>query len=216
MREPFTTLRGIAAPLPWPDVNTDDIAPGPMASPVMRLHGARAFTARENMGRNAFAAHRYFDDGTLRPDFVLNQPPYDTAQILIGGRNFGCGSSRETAVWCLQGIGIRCVIAPSYGEIFRGNCVQNGVLPVQLDPTAVDRLCAQAQAVPSALFEVDLTRCRVVGPDGTAYPFTIDEFQRDGLLRGLAEIDMTLERLDAIRAHEAAFERDRPWLIPRD
>ncbi|MET0829789.1 MAG: hypothetical protein ABWY26_09730, partial [Microbacterium sp.] len=128
MRTPFTGLTGIAAPLRWSDVNTDDIFPAAMASPIARLRGSAILNDRARMGDNAFAAYRWTDAGEPRPDFVLNRPPYDRAEILVAGSNFGCGSSREAAVWCLAAIGIRCIIAPSFGDIFYGNCLQNGLL----------------------------------------------------------------------------------------
>src|SRR5580692_11619355 len=113
--EAFTTLTAIAAPMPKPNINTDDIFPAPASSPIYRKLGAAVFGDRKSMGPNAFAAFRWTTDGEPRPEFILNQPPYDEAKILVAGANFGCGSSREMAVWCLAGIGIRCVIAPSFG-----------------------------------------------------------------------------------------------------
>jgi 3-isopropylmalate/(R)-2-methylmalate dehydratase small subunit len=211
--EPFTTLTGIAAPLPWTDVNTDDIFPAPGASPVARAPGGRAaFRDRSTLGPNAFAAHRWNADGTPRTDFVLNRSPFDRARILLAGENFGCGSSREMAVWCLVALGLRCIIAPSFGDIFYGNCTKNGVLPVRLPAEAVQRLTGLAEARPGAELTVDLGACTVTAPDGSVLPFEIGGYHRHLLLHGLDEVAATLERLPEIEAHEQAYLAQRPWL----
>ncbi|TQM11261.1 3-isopropylmalate dehydratase small subunit [Pseudonocardia kunmingensis] len=211
--EPFTVLTAVAAPLPWSDVNTDDIFPGPGVTPVRHWPSAReVLSDRHKMGPNAFAAHRYAEDGTPNPEFVLNRPPYDTAGILIARENFGCGSSREMAVWALVGIGLRCIIAPSFGDIFAGNCVKNGVLPVRLGHDVVERLLTTAAERPDGRFTVDLQECTVTAPDDARHAFAIGAYQRDALLNGLDEIAATLSRLPTIDTHEAAYLARRPWL----
>jgi 3-isopropylmalate/(R)-2-methylmalate dehydratase small subunit len=211
--EPFAALTAIAAPLPWADVNTDDISPAPGASSVARQPGgAEIFADRARMGRNAFAAYRWDSHGNPNPDFVLNQAPYDQAEILLAGENFGCGSSRETAVWCLAGIGLRCIIAPSFGDIFYNNCVKNGVLPVRLPPEEVAVLTRATQRRPYDRLTVDLEAQLVSMPGGRSFEFQIGEYQRHMLLSGLDEIAATLSRMDAIEAHERWYYSARPWL----
>ncbi|MET0371613.1 MAG: 3-isopropylmalate dehydratase small subunit [Sphingobium sp.] len=167
---------------------------------------------RAAMSANAFAAHRWNDDLSPRPDFILNQPPYDRAGTLIARDNFGCGSSREMAVWALMGIGIGCVIAPSFGDIFFNNCFKNGFLPVRLPTATVERLLDLAEAMPGAPFTVNLETQAVLAPDGSILPFEVGAYQRDMLLRGLDEIAVTLDKLPAIEAREAAYFGERPWL----
>jgi 3-isopropylmalate/(R)-2-methylmalate dehydratase small subunit len=211
--ERFTTLTAVAAPLPWANVNTDDIFPSPGASPIARLPGGReALGERAHMGRNAFAAHRWAPDGSPRPDFVLNRPPFDRAGILVARENFGCGSSREMAVWCLLGIGIRSVVAPSFGDIFYNNCFKNGLLPVRLGSDAVDHLLELADRVGARATTIDLERCRVTAADGSVHFFEVSDYQRQALLEGLDEVTATLARQPAIEAHEQAYLQRRPWL----
>ena len=214
MRAPFTRWRGIAAPLRWADVNTDDIFPAAAASPVARMHGAAVLGDPARVGENAFAAFRYLADGTLNPDFILNRPPYDRATILVAGPNFGCGSSRESAVWALAGIGVRCIVAPSFGEIFRNNCYQNGLLPVVVSEPEAEHCLASAESAPDAEFEIDLELCTVIAPDGRRIAFAIGDYHRNALLLGLDEIDATMSRLATIEQHEAIYWRERPWLRP--
>jgi len=210
---PFTSLTAIAAPLPWADVNTDDIFPAPGASSVARKPGGRElFRDRSKMGLNAFAGYRWDANGDPEPGFVLNQAPYDRAQILLSGENFGCGSSREMAVWCLAGIGLRCIIAPSFGDIFYNNCFKNGLLPVRLPAADTARLLELAQARPGAEITVDLRALLVSAPDGQQTPFEVGEYQRHMLLNGLDEIAATMTRLDVIESHEASYLAARPWL----
>jgi 3-isopropylmalate/(R)-2-methylmalate dehydratase small subunit len=213
MSDPFVTLSAIAAPLPWSDVNTDTIFPAAQSSPVLSRRGGGVVALdRARMGENAFAAHRYEADGTLRPDFVLNQPPFDRAQILITGANFGCGSSRESAVWALVGIGIRCVIAPSFGDIFYGNCTKNGLLPALVPELVAADAGAIAAAHPDPVFRVDLVECAIHAPDGTTWPFQIGTYPRQLLLEGKEEIAATLERLSRIEEYETAYRSRRPWV----
>ena len=167
---------------------------------------------RSQMGLNCFAAWRYDDQAEPRPDFILNQPPYTEARILIAGDNFGCGSSREMAVWALAGIGVRCIVAPSFGDIFFNNCLKNGVLPVRLAAAEVGVLLALVEDRSGPAFTVDLSAKSLTGPDGKTRSFALVEYYRQALLGGLDEIDATLLRL----GRSDAFERDywgvRPWL----
>ena len=214
MREAVTRVSGIAAPMRWADVNTDDIFPGPMASPVARLRGGGVLGDRTRMGENAFAALRWTDTGKARPEFVLNRVPYDRAVILVAGANFGCGSSRESAVWSLAAIGIRSIVAPSFGDIFYGNCIQNGVLAVRLSPAEVETLMGDVESAADPIVVVDLEARTVTSPAGTTFGFTISDYHRDALLEGLEEIDATLARLPAIERFEAGYFEARPWLAP--
>ncbi|OWT80735.1 MULTISPECIES: 3-isopropylmalate dehydratase small subunit [unclassified Achromobacter] len=161
----------------------------------------------------AFEVWRYRADGTENPDFVLNQPLFRAAQILVAGRNFGCGSSREMAVWALDEFGIRCVIAPSFGDIFFNNCLQIGVLPVRLAAEAIEPIAAAARQ--GVTVTVDLRDCTVRLPDGSAVGFTLAESQRTALLNGLDDVDMAVARESRIAAFQAADRQRRPWAYPR-
>jgi 3-isopropylmalate/(R)-2-methylmalate dehydratase small subunit len=209
--QPFTTLTSVAIPLHWADINTDDIFPatGVNASAM----GSSALTDRAQMGRNAFAGYRYLADGSLNPDFILNQPPYSNAQIMIGGRNFGCGSSREMAVWALGEIGVRCVIAPSFADIFYSNTIRNGMLPVVLQPNEVDDLASLATDEPDDHLTVDLPTQTVSTQSGRQFSFPIGGYHRHMLLNALDEIAATLDRSDAITAFENAYHGERPWVL---
>lgn len=199
--QPFTAVTGPAAPLLRPNIDTDVIIR------VERLLGPR-----EEMGRWAFEVWRFRPDGSEDPDFVLNRPPFRGAPILLAGPNFGCGSSREGAVWALMGLGVRAVIAPSFSDIFRQNAFQNGLLPVTLPEGTVAALAAQVEAAPEqAQVTVDLERSVVVAPDGTAFPFAIDPARREALLAGLDDIGLTLRAAAAIAAWQQADRAARPW-----
>ena len=189
----FTTLTAIAAPLPESNVDTDKIIPARFLKTI----------ERSGLGRHAFDAMRYNPDGTERPDFVLNRAPYRAAEILIAHENFGCGSSREHAPWALLDFGIRCVIAPSFADIFHNNCFKNGILPVCLPREICDRLMADASAGANSRLTVDLERQVVVRPDGEAIPFAVDPLRRHLLLEGLDDIGQTLRHADAIDRFEA-------------
>ncbi len=200
--EKFTRLTGVAAALERRNVDTDVI---------IRIE--RMFeSSREEMGRWAFEALRYLEDGGENPDFVLNRPAFRQASILIAGDNFGCGSSREGAVWAIRGLGFRCVIAPGFGPIFFDNCFQNGVLPVVLPEATVEAFAAQATATPEAPFSVDLERCRITAPDGREVAFEVDPLRRQGLLQGLDDITLTLRRESEIAAFQEADRARRPWV----
>lgn len=203
----FETLTAVAAPYPFANVDTDRI---------IRIERC-ARTPREEMGRWAFEVERYGAGGTERADFVLHRPPFRSAEILVAAENFGCGSSREQAVWAIAGLGIRCVIAPSFGEIFHGNCVQNGVLPVRLPALTVAALLdtlaeATAETRQRATLTVDLQNQRIQTPTGETIPFDIDGLQRTALLEGLDAIAMTLQRSDRIDAFQARQRQTRPWV----
>jgi 3-isopropylmalate/(R)-2-methylmalate dehydratase small subunit len=202
--EKFTVLRAIAAPLLRENIDTDIIIR------IERLVGA---SRRSELDRYAFEAWRYRPDGSEDPDFVLNREPYRRARILLAGRNFGCGSSRESAVWALAQWGIRAVLAPSFGDIFRNNCFQNGVLPVALAPPVIEELARQVEAAPEQNeVTVDLTRSVVVAPDGGETPFSVDALRREALLDGLDDIALTMKRQDEIARFQAADRARRPWV----
>ena len=201
--EKFTSITGIAAPYLRANVDTDTIIRG----------GRSALTAREDLGRYAFEAVRCKADGSEDPGFVLNREPFRRPKILIGGDNFGCGSSRESAVWAIAGMGVRCVIAPSFGGIFHGNCFQNGVLAVQLAHDTVIQLGQAILADPvSATLSVDLARQIVITAEGTEIPFDYDPYRKQALLEGLDDIGMTLKLEDRIAAFQAADRERRPWI----
>ena len=199
---PLTTISGPAAPLMASNVNTDVIIR------IERL----SLMARDQLGPYAFEAWRTRPDGTPDPDFVLNQPAWADAPILLAGANFGCGSSREGAVWALNCLGIRAVIAPSFGAIFASNCYQNGTLPVVLPAETVETFAKITRAQPQAPFTVDLARKVVVPPNGPPVPFAIDELRRQSLLTGCDDIGRTTQRLDEIVAFQAADRERRPWV----
>ncbi|MBW6396800.1 3-isopropylmalate dehydratase small subunit [Roseomonas sp. HJA6] len=198
----FTTVSGPAAPLMAANVDTDVIIP------IQRLLGS----GRGGLGPYAFERLRYAPDGTENPDFVLNRPPYRDSPILLAGPNFGCGSSREGAVWALMGMGFRAVLAPSFGDIFFNNCFQNGMLPIALPEDAIARIAAETEAAQGARHTtVDLARQLVVTPDGTEIPFPVDARKKEALLEGLDDIALTLRMKDQITAWYAADRTRRPW-----
>ncbi|WP_207541277.1 3-isopropylmalate dehydratase small subunit [Sabulicella rubraurantiaca] len=190
----FETLVATAAPMEARDINTDLIVPGRF---LRRLR-------EEGLGECLFRDLRFHEDGTPKPDFVLNRPPYRDAQILVANDNFACGSSREYAVYALYDYGIRCVIAPSFGDIFHNNCFKSGLLPVVLPEADVADLRAQAGTAQGKPFRVDLPSQTVTGPDGVARRFEIDAFRKKLLLAGQDEIAFTLSHGEKIAAFEAA------------
>jgi 3-isopropylmalate/(R)-2-methylmalate dehydratase small subunit len=200
--EKFTKLSGIAAPLPIINVDTDMIIPKQFLKTIKR----------SGLGVNLFDEMRYDDSGDEIPDFVLNKPQYREAQILIAGDNFGCGSSREHAPWAIKDFGIRCIIAPSFADIFHSNCFKNGILPVALPQAQVDLLMREAEKGANARIEVDLEAQTVTTPDGTVLPFEVDAFKKHCLLEGLDDIGLTLAKGDAIDAFEARAAQERPWV----
>jgi 3-isopropylmalate/(R)-2-methylmalate dehydratase small subunit len=200
--QPFTVVTGPAAPLMLANVDTDVI---------IRIERLTSL-GKDALGPYAFEALRYRADGGENQDCVLNRPEYRHAPLLLADTNFGCGSSREGAVWALQAIGVRCVIAPSFGDIFFSNCFQNGVLPIRLAADAVRALAAQAAA--GAVFTVDLEHRRIVAPDGTEMTFETETLRRESLLAGLDDIGLTLRHADAIDTWEATDRALRPWNWP--
>jgi 3-isopropylmalate/(R)-2-methylmalate dehydratase small subunit len=189
----FTTLTAVAAQLNVANVDTDKIIPARFLKTIKRT----------GLGKSLFADMRYNADGTEKPDFVLNQEKYRHAEILVAGDNFGCGSSREHAPWALLDFGIRCVIAPSFADIFFGNCFKNGILPIALPQEIVDRLMEDAAMGANARLTINLERQVVVRPNGAEIPFTVDPFRKHCLLNGLDDIGLTLEHVRAIDAYEA-------------
>lgn len=198
----FTRLTGVAAPLFRANVDTDAIIPSREMKKV----------SKEGLGEGMFADWRYSDvaNRVENPEFILNWPCFRKAPILLAGPNFGCGSSREHAVWALQDYGIRCVIAPSFGAIFQGNCVRNGILPLVLPEPSV---AALAQAGTPQLLTVDLAAQSVRVPDGTELLFTIAPADKEMLLEGLDAVGVTLKRLPAIRDFEGSYRARNPWLF---
>jgi len=202
--EPFVSLTAVAVPFFVADLDTDRIIPHRFLRKPLSA-GYRNFL---------FHDERLDPEGRERQDFVLNRPQYRSARILVGGRNFGCGSAREGAVFALQDWGFRAVIAPSYADFFRENCLQNGVLPVVLDEGVVASLAGQIQASPGATVSVDLPSQVVRAPDGSRHHFEMDQSRKEQLLRGLDDIGLTLLRATAIDAFEDAYYRRAPWLRP--
>jgi len=201
--EKFSLLEAVAAYWPAPNVDTDMIIRVERCTRV----------AKQDLGRWAFEMLRYLPDGSENPEFVLNREPWRGAKILVCGENFGCGSSREMAVWALAGMGIRCVIAPSFGEIFFGNCLQNGVLPVRLPRATVERLGAALLARPErASLSVDLARQTITDAAGAAIAFEVDALKKKALLEGLDAISLTLTREAEIAHWQARDRRRRPWI----
>jgi 3-isopropylmalate dehydrogenase len=202
----FIRVTGAAAPLMRINIDTEVVIP------IGRLIGHK----RDELGPYCFEAWRYAPDGGENPEFVLNQPRYREAKILLAGDNFGCGSSREHAVWSLADFGFRCIIAPSFGDIFYWNCFQNGVLPIRLPEDQVKELAAEVEAAEQSLVTVDLESQAITTPSGRKITFTTDPERRDALLEGLDEIGMTL-KLDAqIRAHQRRDRESRPWIYRRE
>lgn len=202
MNTPFTTVTGPAVPLMRPNVDTDVI---------IRIERLTTLGKTE-LGPYAFEALRRRPDGNEDPNCVLNAPRFRNAPVLLAAENFGCGSSREGAVWALQGIGVRCVIAPSYGDIFWSNCFQNGVLPVTLPIAQVQALAVQCAN--GAALTVDLQACTITAPHGDVTPFTVDPLRREALLNGLDDIGLTLQDDGLIREWQAADRQRRPWAWP--
>ncbi|MGA8146743.1 MAG: 3-isopropylmalate dehydratase small subunit [Gallionellaceae bacterium] len=208
----FTVLEGLVVPLDRANVDTDAMIPKQFLKSIKR----------SGFGPNAFDEWRYLDHGEpgmdnskrqLNPDFVLNQPRYQGAQILLARENFGCGSSREHAPWALQDYGFRAIIAPSFAEIFFNNCFKNGMLPIKLDAGSVDALFKVVEAVPGYRLQVDLEQQSISAPDGTVYKFEVDAHRKHCLLNGLDDIGLTLQHVDEIRAFEARHRVAQPWLF---
>ena len=210
--EKFTRLDGLVVPLDRANVDTDAIIPKQFLKSIKRA----------GFGPNAFDEWRYLDHGEpgmdnskrpLNPDFVLNQPRYQGAQILLARENFGCGSSREHAPWALEDYGLRVIIAPSFADIFFNNCFKNGLLPIKLAAAQVDALFRAVAAQPGYRLAVDLEQQTISAPDGTVYKFEVDAFRKHCLLNGLDDIGLTLQHVDEIKTYEAKHRAEQPWLF---
>ncbi|WP_457425138.1 3-isopropylmalate dehydratase small subunit [Roseateles sp. P5_E7] len=210
----FTIHKGLVAPMDRDNVDTDAIIPKQFLKSIKR----------SGFGPNLFDEWRYLDHGEPgqdpasrkhNPEFVLNQPRYAGASVLIARSNFGCGSSREHAPWALQQYGFRAILAPSFADIFFNNCFKNGLLPIVLPESAIARLFDEVYAFPGYQLIVDLPRQVVVKPDGAELPFDIEPFRKECLIGGLDEIGLTLQHTDKIRAYEAARIAAKPWLNNR-
>ncbi len=200
--QPFTTLTGVAAPLPQVNVDTDMIIPKQYLKTIERT----------GLGKGLFDEMRYDEEGNERPDFVLNQPAYRNAEVLVAGENFGCGSSREHAPWALLDFGIRCVIAPSFADIFFNNCFKNGILPIVLPQEQVDIVMEDARRGANARVTVDLEAQTITTSDGTVISFEVEPFRKHCLLNGLDDIGLSLQKAAAIDAFEAQAATARPWV----
>jgi len=198
--EKFTQLTGIAAPLDIINVDTDMIIPKQFLKTIQR----------SGLGKNLFDEMRYTPDGAEIADFVLNQAAYREAQILVAGDNFGCGSSREHAPWALLDFGIRCIIAPSFADIFYNNCFKNGILPIVLPQADVDKLMDDAKRGANATLSVDLDAQTIQGPDGGTISFEVDAFRKTCLMEGLDDIGLTLKKGTAIDEYEVKLASE-PW-----
>jgi 3-isopropylmalate/(R)-2-methylmalate dehydratase small subunit len=198
----FTTLTGVAAPLPMINIDTDMLVPKQFLTTI----------TRSGLGKALFFELRYNDDGSERADFVLNRPEYRKAEILIAGENFGCGSSREHAPWALQDFGIKAVIAPSFADIFRGNCFKNGMLPIVLPQDQIDVLLKDAEGGNTRTLTIDLPTQRVIRANGESFSFAIDGSTKHSLVEGLDEIGETLLHDSEIAAFEGKQAQAQPWL----
>ena len=208
----FEKLTGLVVPLDRANVDTDAIIPKQYLKSIKRT----------GFGPNLFDDWRYLDPGEpgmdhskrrVNPEFVLNQPRYQGAQVLLARDNFGCGSSREHAPWALDDYGIRAIIAPSYADIFYNNSFKNGLLPIVLDRASVDRLFKECEATPGYRLTIDLAAQTVTMPSGANFTFEVDAFRKHCLLNGLDDIGLTLQHVDEIRAYEARRKQEAPWLF---
>ena len=212
MMERFLTLRGLVAPLDRNNVDTDAIIPKQFLKSIKR----------SGFGPNAFDEWRYLDVGQpgqdnaqrpKNPNFVLNQPRYQGAQILLTRQNFGCGSSREHAPWALLDFGFRAILAESFADIFFNNCFKNGILPIVLPAAEIEALFAQVEASPGYALSIDLPAQAVISPDGHGIPFAVDPFRKECLVNGWDDIGLTLRHADKIRAYEDKRRAEQPWLF---
>ncbi|MGC2165031.1 MAG: 3-isopropylmalate dehydratase small subunit [Gallionella sp.] len=208
----FSRMNGLVAPLDRANVDTDAIIPKQFLKSIKR----------SGFGPNAFDEWRYLDHGEpgmdnskrlLNPDFVLNQPRFQGAPILLARENFGCGSSREHAPWALEDYGFRVIIAPSYADIFFNNCFKNGLLPIRLESDAVDELFKAADSLVGYTLEVDLEQQKITTPAGKVFNFDVDGFRKHCLLNGLDDIGLTLQHVDEIRVYESKHRASQPWLF---
>lgn len=200
--QPFTRWQGIAAPIPKANVDTDAIIA------VQHVYTLK----KSGLGRYLFHRWRYAPDGSENTDFVLNKPPFRHASVLVARSNFGCGSSREHAVWALADFGIRCIVAPSFASILHENCIKNGILPVTLDERVVEDLLALLETEGHKSVAIDLQACQITFPDGAKHPFALDAAQRDTLLEGLDPITAAERHEKEIAAFQQKDRQLRPWV----
>lgn len=200
--EKFTSLTSVAAPMPVINIDTDMIIPKQFLKTIKRT----------GLGKSLFYEMRFEEDGSENADFVLNQPAYRGANILVAGDNFGCGSSREHAPWALLDYGIRCVISTSFADIFYNNCFKNGILPIVVSPDELDKLMDDAQRGSNATLSVDLETQTIKGPDGGTITFEIDAFRKHCLMNGLDDIGLTMEKAPHIDSFEGQMTDTRPWV----
>jgi 3-isopropylmalate/(R)-2-methylmalate dehydratase small subunit len=200
--EKFTVLEGVAAPMRVVNVDTDMIIPKQYLKTIKRT----------GLGKGLFSEARYREDGSENPDFVLNQPAYRKAQILVAGNNFGCGSSREHAPWALADFGIRCIISTGFADIFYSNCFKNGILPIKISAADLEKLFEDAERGANATLTVDLLKQEIRGPDGGTVKFDIDPFRKHCLINGLDDIGLTMEKATTIDAFEVKNKTTHPWL----
>ena len=198
----FTKITGVAAPMPLVNIDTDMIIPKQFLKTIKR----------SGLGKNLFDEMRFNPDGSEIAGFVLNQPAYRKAQILVAGDNFGCGSSREHAPWALLDFGIRCVISTSFADIFFNNCFKNGVLPIKVSKADLDKLMDDANRGANAVITVDLEKQEIRGPDGGCVKFDVDPFRKHCMLNGLDDVGITMQKQDAIDGYEAKQKSGQPWL----
>jgi 3-isopropylmalate/(R)-2-methylmalate dehydratase small subunit len=198
----FDHLTGVAAPLNMINVDTDMIIPKQFLKTIKRT----------GLGKSLFFEMRFKDDGSEVEDFVLNKPAYRESTIMVGGDNFGCGSSREHAPWALLDFGIKCVIAPNFADIFYNNCFKNGILPIKLPQEDVDKLMEEAERGANATLTVDLAEQTITGPDGGSISFEIDPFKKKCLLQGLDDVGLTMKKEDTISKFENDKKASEPWL----
>ena len=198
----FTKLSGIAAPMPLVNIDTDMIIPKQFLKTIKRT----------GLGVSLFDEMRYHQDGTEKPEFVLNQPAYRASQIIVAGDNFGCGSSREHAPWALADFGIRCVISTSFADIFYNNCFKNGILPIILPEVARDACMKDAEKGANARIDIDLESQTITLSDGSKISFDLDPFRKHCLMNGLDDIGLTLEKVTSIDGYEATLAQSRPWV----
>jgi 3-isopropylmalate/(R)-2-methylmalate dehydratase small subunit len=198
----FTTLTAVAAPMPRVNIDTDAIIPKQYLKTIERT----------GLGKGLFSEWRYNDDGSENPEFVLNQPAYKDAKIIVAGHNFGCGSSREHAPWALKDFGISCVISSQFGDIFYNNCFQNGILPILVSEEDLEKLMDDAERGANATLTIDLEKQEIHGPDGGVVHFDIDSFKKHCMLNGLDHIGLTMEKAHTIDAYEEKRQSERPWV----
>ncbi len=200
--EKFEKITGVAAPMPLINIDTDMIIPKLFLKTIKR----------SGLGVHLFDEMRYNDDGSEKPDFVLNQPAYRNAEIIVAGDNFGCGSSREHAPWAIKDFGVKCVISTSFADIFFNNCFKNGILPIVLPQEQVDLLMKDAEKGANARMTVDLEAQEITTSDGEVVKFDVDAFKKQCLLEGLDDIGLTLKKADSIASYETMSASARPWV----